>query len=276
MEKNPSGDFFCSTHSTVFLPALLRGSPLWRRVQEGLRLFGVPEDNLTAVTAFRLDMVQRPRFTAHLFPSTPTNPGAYGFLLGDAANAIHFWPGRGLNSGLAAADFLGALPQWGLARRAVARRPIRAPRGGDVDAAISAQEPSLATDGDDRRGRQCPGDQGFDRPGDHRGRKGGLQQRGGHRRFDGSDATDPVATRSEAERHCPTTPNCGRNSNCSKGRRSIRCLSASRGTRPTSAAKKSTSISCSPASSCRKASRRRLTRPPAERLSDRSRVRSLV
>src|SRR5262249_46508280 len=27
----------------------------------------------------------------------------YGFLLGDAANAIHFWPGRGLNSGLAAA-----------------------------------------------------------------------------------------------------------------------------------------------------------------------------
>ena len=25
----------------------------------------------------------------------------FGFLLGDAANAIHFWPGRGLNSGLA-------------------------------------------------------------------------------------------------------------------------------------------------------------------------------
>jgi hypothetical protein len=103
MEKNPGGDFFCSTHHTVFLPALLRGSALWRRVMEGLRLFGVAEENLTAVTAFRLDMVQRPRFTAHLFQRTPGNPGTYGFLLGDAANAIHFWPGRGLNSGLAAA-----------------------------------------------------------------------------------------------------------------------------------------------------------------------------
>ncbi len=103
MEKNPGGDFFCSTHHTVFLPALLRGSALWRRVTEGLRLFGVADENLTAVTAFRLDMVQRPRFTAHLFPRTLGNPGTYGFLLGDAANAIHFWPGRGLNSGLAAA-----------------------------------------------------------------------------------------------------------------------------------------------------------------------------
>jgi 2-polyprenyl-6-methoxyphenol hydroxylase-like FAD-dependent oxidoreductase len=103
MEKNSSGDFFCSTHSTVFLPALLRGSALWRRVQEGLRLYSVSEENLSAVTAFRLDMVQRPRFTAHLFQPTSTNPGTYGFLLGDAANQIHFWPGRGLNSGLAGA-----------------------------------------------------------------------------------------------------------------------------------------------------------------------------
>jgi len=103
MERNEGGDFFCSTHSTLFLPALLKGSALWRRVQEGLRLFSVSEENLTAVTAFRLDMVQRPRFTTQLFPATATNPGTYGFLVGDAANAIHFWPGRGLNSGLAAA-----------------------------------------------------------------------------------------------------------------------------------------------------------------------------
>lgn len=34
---------------------------------------------------------------------TADRPGTYGFLLGDAANAIHFWPGRGLNSGLASA-----------------------------------------------------------------------------------------------------------------------------------------------------------------------------
>jgi hypothetical protein len=46
-------------------------------------------------------MVQRPRFTTPLYPTTATAPATFGFLLGDTANAIHFWPGRGLNSGLA-------------------------------------------------------------------------------------------------------------------------------------------------------------------------------
>jgi hypothetical protein len=45
-------------------------------------------------------MVQRARFTAQVYPRTATAPGTFGFLLGDAANAIHFWPGRGRNSGL--------------------------------------------------------------------------------------------------------------------------------------------------------------------------------
>ncbi|MGW4897574.1 FHA domain-containing protein [Kitasatospora sp. NPDC004240] len=103
MGRNEDGDFRCSTHGTLFLPALVKGSALWKRVLEGLVLFGVTEDNLSAVTGFRLDMVQRPRFTAQLLSATATTPGTYGFLLGDAANAIHFWPGRGLNSGLASA-----------------------------------------------------------------------------------------------------------------------------------------------------------------------------
>ncbi|PRY51639.1 type III secretion system (T3SS) inner membrane Yop/YscD-like protein [Geodermatophilus tzadiensis] len=103
LERQPDGEFMCETHHTFFLPALLRGSALWTRVQEGLRLFGVPEDDLTAVTGFRLDMVQRPRFTAQLLPPTRTTPGTFACLLGDAGNAIHFWPGRGLNSGLASA-----------------------------------------------------------------------------------------------------------------------------------------------------------------------------
>ncbi|MFI6346046.1 FHA domain-containing protein [Streptomyces sp. NPDC050560] len=97
------GEFRCATHGTLFLPALLRSSPLWRRIRQGLKLFGVPESDFTAVTSFRLDMVQRVRFTARLSVPTTTSPGTYGFLLGDAANAIHFWPGRGLNSGLASA-----------------------------------------------------------------------------------------------------------------------------------------------------------------------------
>ncbi len=101
LERVAGGEFCCATHHAFFLPPLLKGSALWTRVQEGLQLFGVPPENLTAVTAFRLDMVQRPRFTTQLYPRTVTTPGTFAFLLGDAANAIHFWPGRGLNSGLA-------------------------------------------------------------------------------------------------------------------------------------------------------------------------------
>ncbi|MFE7775306.1 FHA domain-containing protein [Streptomyces sp. NPDC057445] len=103
MSRHEDNEFVCPTHGTLFLPALLRSSPLWKQIQEGLRLFGVAADDLSAITSFRLDMVQRPRFTAQLSRPTATNPGTYGFLLGDAANAIHFWPGRGLNSGLASA-----------------------------------------------------------------------------------------------------------------------------------------------------------------------------
>jgi hypothetical protein len=100
MELRANREFYCAGHHALFLPALVKGSALWTRIQEGLQLFGVPPENLTAVTGFRLDMVQRPRFTAQLYPRTATAPGTFGFLLGDAANAIHFWPGRGLNSGL--------------------------------------------------------------------------------------------------------------------------------------------------------------------------------
>lgn len=120
MERRSGSDFFCAMHHALFLPALLKGSAFWGRVAEGLQLFGIPPENLTAVTGFRLDMVQRPRFTAQLYPRTATSPGTFGFLLGDAANAIHFWPGRGLNSGLASAISLArclAVPRRGTALR---------------------------------------------------------------------------------------------------------------------------------------------------------------
>ena len=103
LELRDNGDFFCAGHKAVFLPAVMKASALWTRVHAGLELFGVPVENLTAVTGFRLDMVQRSRFTVQLYPMTARTPGTFGFLLGDTANAIHFWPGRGLNSGLASA-----------------------------------------------------------------------------------------------------------------------------------------------------------------------------
>jgi FHA domain-containing protein len=120
LELRTNGEFYCAMHHALFLPALLKGSAFWTRVEEGLQLFGVRPENLTAVTGFRLDMVQRPRFTAQLFPRTGAAPGTFGFLLGDAANAIHFWPGRGLNSGLASAISLArclAAPRRGTALR---------------------------------------------------------------------------------------------------------------------------------------------------------------
>ena len=103
MTRDAEELFRCSTHGAYFLPALLKKSPLWARVQEGLQLFGVEERNLSAVTCYRFEMVHRPRFSAQLFPRTNSTPGTFGFLLGDAANAIHIWPGRGVNSGLASA-----------------------------------------------------------------------------------------------------------------------------------------------------------------------------
>src|SRR5262249_20718062 len=87
------GHFFCAAHPGFFLPALLKEWALWARVQEGLRMFGISPDNMSSVTVFRLDMVQRSCFTTQLYPRTATTPGTFAFLLGDAANAIHFWPG---------------------------------------------------------------------------------------------------------------------------------------------------------------------------------------
>ncbi len=42
MSREEDHEFRCPTHGTLFLPALLRSSPLWKRIREGLKLFGVP------------------------------------------------------------------------------------------------------------------------------------------------------------------------------------------------------------------------------------------
>jgi 2-polyprenyl-6-methoxyphenol hydroxylase-like FAD-dependent oxidoreductase len=106
-DEHKHHEFFCPTHGTFFKPAIdfAKGSfsLLWPRIQEGLRLFSIAEEDLLGITAFRLSMVHRPRFTTELLPRTRSTPATFGCLIGDAANAIHFWPGRGLNSGWASA-----------------------------------------------------------------------------------------------------------------------------------------------------------------------------
>lgn len=96
--RREAGQFRCPTHGSVFKPQVDPYSFLWPRILDGLRLFDVKEDDLHGIAAFRLATpIHRPRFSAEIAP------GRYAFLLGDAANAIHFWPGRGLNSGLKSA-----------------------------------------------------------------------------------------------------------------------------------------------------------------------------
>ena len=102
MRLNCDGRFRCDTHNTVFAPSEDPASLLWPRVQESLKLFDVRINDLRAVTAFRLKMEHRPRFVVELSPTGVQTP-VFGALIGDAANAIHFWPGRGLNHGLSSA-----------------------------------------------------------------------------------------------------------------------------------------------------------------------------
>lgn len=89
-------NFRCKTHGTVFIPPTDPNSLLWPRVLDGLRLF---KCDVKSVTVFRLSMTMRPHYVAEL-TETGTTPPVFGALIGDAANAIHFWPGRGLNHGI--------------------------------------------------------------------------------------------------------------------------------------------------------------------------------
>lgn len=94
----PSGTrFVCDRHRAVFKPSVDKLSYLWPRILDGLRFFGVGAADVVGINSFTLGMQQMSKFTAQLAPST------FGFLLGDAANSLHFWPGRGLNTGLKSA-----------------------------------------------------------------------------------------------------------------------------------------------------------------------------
>lgn len=96
MQRTKYG-YVCPTHQALFKPSVDSLSSLWRRIQDALRLYGVAPHNLLSVTVFHLGMEHNARFTAQLAP------GTFGTLLGDSANSIHFWPGRGLNTGLKSA-----------------------------------------------------------------------------------------------------------------------------------------------------------------------------
>lgn len=106
---NPaSGAFVCARRGSEFVPARNPDSFLWPRVLEGLKLFGMPQETLDAITTFPLAMTRRGAFSAEITP-TGTAHRVFGALIGDAAGVTHFWPGRGLNRGLSSAYALAVV-----------------------------------------------------------------------------------------------------------------------------------------------------------------------
>ncbi|MDX0463510.1 FHA domain-containing protein [Sinorhizobium medicae] len=102
------GSYLCALRGSEFIPPTDPNSFLWPRVQQGLKLFDITEDNVTAITTFRLAMTRRAAFCAELTPTGSARP-VFGALIGDAAGVTHFWPGRGLNRGLSSAYALAVV-----------------------------------------------------------------------------------------------------------------------------------------------------------------------
>ena len=207
MERGSNGAFACSTHDTYFLPALLRTSRLWGRVEEGLRMFGIAEENLTAVTAFRLDMVARPRFTAQLFAPTATTPARSGSCWetrptrstsGRAAGSTAAWPRPspwpaaspdGAGGRCATPTSCATRPSWGCCSTAT-----RAGPGGRWSPPTRAAP----------RPRSRTGSRG----GSPRGKAASRTARATSRRSS-SGCGASAAGSSRASTACPTTPPCG-------------------------------------------------------------------
>jgi len=94
-QRTPAG---LGDSDIVFAPSIDNQSKLWPRVVDGLKLYGMTEANVLDMSAFKLSMVSRPRAVAEL-TTTGAQRQCFGVLCGDAASAIHFWPGRGGTGG---------------------------------------------------------------------------------------------------------------------------------------------------------------------------------
>ncbi|CEJ94917.1 hypothetical protein VHEMI10424 [[Torrubiella] hemipterigena] len=98
------------TESNVFAPSEDRSSPMWTAISDGLKLFGFKEEEVINIVRIPI-VVQAVREGVHILPagetSKITRPHALVAVAGDAAMTVHFWPGRGLNSGIKAGLALG-------------------------------------------------------------------------------------------------------------------------------------------------------------------------
>ncbi|KAI8214467.1 hypothetical protein K4K52_000950 [Colletotrichum sp. SAR 10_76] len=98
------------TENQVFAPSEDRGSSLWRSISDGLKLFGFKESEVINVVRIPI-VVQAVREGIQYLPPSDSasinRPHGLVAVAGDAAMTVHFWPGRGLNSGVKSGIALG-------------------------------------------------------------------------------------------------------------------------------------------------------------------------
>ncbi|KAL7800333.1 hypothetical protein V8C37DRAFT_414235 [Trichoderma ceciliae] len=86
--------------SQVFAPSEDSGGPLWVSTSDGLKLFGFKEEDV--INVLRIPIMLPPQDSINV-----KRPRALVAVAGDAVMTVHFWPGRGLNSGIKAGLSLG-------------------------------------------------------------------------------------------------------------------------------------------------------------------------
>lgn len=95
-----SSQFRCPVRGSLFTPATKgQDSPLWRRISDGLKLYGIPESSVKSFTQFQLGpYYRRANFLAPI--KNKEGETAFAFVVGDAAMQVNFRAGRGLNTGI--------------------------------------------------------------------------------------------------------------------------------------------------------------------------------
>lgn len=92
------------TEDQVFAP-YHQDSGLWQSISDGLRLFGFEETDVKSIVRIPINLigVTTPTKAVTLRSETRRRPHCLVSLAGDSALTHHFWPGRGMNSGIKAA-----------------------------------------------------------------------------------------------------------------------------------------------------------------------------
>ena len=89
--------------SQIFAPSEDRDSFLWKAIEDGLKLFGFKESEVINIVRIPI-VVQAVRQSVQQLPAEDARAinrqHALVAVAGDAAMTVHFWPGRGLNSGI--------------------------------------------------------------------------------------------------------------------------------------------------------------------------------